>query len=86
MPCPPPRLIVSPRDRFGRLTVITAAGVRYRCPGGKTYRGALVICDCPDATVKIVPVHALTSGATQSCGCWHDELTAGLYARTRRAP
>jgi hypothetical protein len=54
--------------RFGRLVVVGLAGVdRWGKPR------FTVRCDCPAATVKVVLRNSLTSGRTQSCGCFQKE-------------
>jgi len=53
--------------RFGRWTVIRKYG---RNPKGKI----MWLCKCDCGTAKIVRGTALTTGATQSCGCLAKEL------------
>src|SRR6516164_682658 len=55
-------------QRFGRLVVVGLAGVDQWGKSRFTVR-----CDCPAATVKVVLRHSLTSGRTQSCGCFQKE-------------
>jgi hypothetical protein len=55
------------RMSFGRLTVLG------RAPNNK--RGVVCRhCVCVDGTKKEIPGSDLTSGHTQSCGCWKLEL------------
>jgi hypothetical protein len=55
-------------QRFGRLVVVGLAGVDRWGKSRFTVR-----CDCPAATVKVVLRTSLTSGRTQSCGCFQKE-------------
>jgi len=57
--------VISPGDRYGRLTVI--AEVRKAAADGKRYRAALCRCDCGKETTPRMT--SLCSGDAQSCGC-----------------
>lgn len=54
--------------RFGRLTVVRMTEKVY---GGKRYKAAECRCDC--GKVKVYALSNLTSGATQSCGCYRNQ-------------
>jgi len=51
-------------QRFGQLIVIALAKERY-------HEGAVWICKCDCGNEKMIPVTALVSGHTKSCGCLH---------------
>ena len=55
---------------FGRLTVQR----RSANPKRKRERYWDCICSCPNATLTTVSTNKLTSGHTQSCGCYADEV------------
>jgi hypothetical protein len=59
------RRVVSPGDKFGRLTVI--AEVQKAASDGRRYRAALCRCDCGKETTP--RISSLNSGDVQSCGC-----------------
>lgn len=61
--------ILSPGQRFGRLTVLRRAE--------KNRRGRnLWLCSCACGNTVSVETYALTSGNTQSCGCLRQELSS----------
>lgn len=60
-----PKLIISPGDAFGRLTVIAEAEKR---PEGRYFQ-----CECRCGNVRTVRRYLLWSGRTQSCGCFGRE-------------
>ena len=59
------RHVVSPGDKYGRLTVI--AEVHKVAADGRRYRAALCRCDCGKETTP--RISSLNSGDAQSCGC-----------------
>jgi len=59
------RHVVSPGDKYGRLTVI--AEVQKVAADGRRYRAALCRCDCGKETTP--RISSLNSGDAQSCGC-----------------
>ena len=59
------RHVVSPGDKYGRLTVI--AEVQKVAADGRHYRAALCRCDCGKETTP--RISSLNSGDAQSCGC-----------------
>ena len=69
-----PTKIISPNDRYGRLTVIQQVPNE---PG--THCMYLVVCDCGNR--KTIRSSVLRSGRTISCGCYQRE-TAALVNRT----
>ena len=59
--------ILSPGQRFGRLTVLHRAG--------KNKRGRnLWMCSCECGSITAVETHSLICGGIQSCGCLRNEL------------
>ena len=56
-------------QKFGRLTVIERAT-------DKKYSRPHWICQCECGNTKIIQGNSLTSGATQSCGCFNKERTS----------
>lgn len=54
--------------KFGRLTIIDFAEIRYR--------RAFWLCECVCGNVKIVDGIRLRSGKTRSCGCLRREMSA----------
>lgn len=64
------RLIDLTGMRFGRLTVVSRSDNRGKQPCWKC------VCDC--GTEKIVQGNSLRSGAIQSCGCLHREVTGSI--------
>lgn len=73
-------LVVSPGQRYGRLTTIAPDG--FRVYGARRLRYAMwrVVCDCGSA--RTVRADSLRHGETRSCGCIRAEM---LRARNRRA-
>lgn len=67
----PPRVLVSPGDKFGKLTVVFV----FQLDGRNAE--CFVQCDCGNTLVKFK--HNLTSGHTKSCGC--DRVAAGKARR-----
>jgi len=65
---------IAPGMRFGRLTVIGRAGsspsgeARWKCR-----------CDCGNFSQPLAS--SLRRGTTQSCGCYHKEITRKRFAR-----
>ena len=59
------RHVLSPGDKYGRLTVI--AEVQKVAADGKRYRAALCRCDCGKQTAP--RISSLRAGDAQSCGC-----------------
>lgn len=73
-----PRTVqVAAGDTFGRLTVIREVEADRR--------SVEVRCSCPAATVKVLALATLTSGAVKSCGCYNREVAAER-ARARTLP
>lgn len=65
-------------QRFGRLVALFDVGIAKR-------RHWCCRCDC--GTERIVPVDALTSGKTRSCGCLKAEIiSAGAHMTHGHAP
>lgn len=62
-----PQMVNRVGARFGRLTVLKHEGVRA---GHRYWR-----CKCDCGEMRIVESGNLTSGNTQSCGCWQKEVT-----------
>lgn len=60
--------------RFGRLAVISLHSKGSRQLGHPRYR---CVCDCGNEC--IVQANNLTSGNTQSCGCYHAENLNGMF-------
>src|SRR5688572_16985870 len=74
-----PRTHVSPGQRFGRLTVLTADRFRTQ-PSGHRVRLCLARCDCgTEVTVKAV---SLSTGHTRSCGCYHRDTIRTPFRST----
>jgi hypothetical protein len=61
------KLVISPSDRFGRLTILD----RETGPGRKKW---ICRCDCGET----VAVSASNMPKTSSCGCYNREKTASL--------
>lgn len=59
---------IKPGTRFTRWTVIRFDGIK------DTYSHYLCRCDC--GTVRSVNTRSLTTGNSQSCGCYHKEVSA----------
>jgi hypothetical protein len=59
------RHVVSPGDKYGRLTVI--GEVQKAAADGRRYRAALCRCDCGKQTAP--RISSLAAGDAQSCGC-----------------
>jgi hypothetical protein len=80
----PPKLFVTPGQRFGRGTVIDP---EIRVPLGKqtdqTGRGARLLCDC--GTEYMALIKHLTNGSITSCGCAHREASTARI-RGMRSP
>lgn len=55
-------------QRFGRLTAVS------RQPSRAGHTHWLFVCDC--GALKVANLHNVTSGRSQSCGCWSREKTA----------
>lgn len=53
---------------FGRLTAI-------RCAGRNKHKQILWLCRCVCGNERVVVAGSLANGDTQSCGCWHKEIT-----------
>lgn len=68
-------------QRFGRLTVISMAGVRDT-PNRK-YSLAYCICDC--GTERVIISSFLIAGTTVSCGCYRNEVHSEMM-RARSGP
>lgn len=66
-----PRLIVTPGDRYGRLSIVNECE-RHTTASGRTCRMFTCRCDC-GSEVK-VKLERLRSGHTRSCGCVNREL------------
>lgn len=69
-------------QRFGRLLVLERAGT-YETPNGSKKPLWLCRCDCGN-TAKVV-TQGLTTGTTNSCGCYQKEATgnrARVHGRT----
>jgi hypothetical protein len=54
-------------QKFGRLTVVELV------PSGPQHHGARWRCVCSCDATTVVFGHSLTSGKTQSCGCWQKQ-------------
>lgn len=65
--------------KFGRLTAIYPTELRYK---GQIMW--LFKCDCGKEITT--PISWVTSGNTQSCGCWHDERIAIYNKEAKRKP
>ena len=61
---------------FGRWHVDSLANCRYTPCGSKLY---MYNCTCECGTKRTVISTALTSGASQSCGCLHKEIISKLF-------
>lgn len=60
-------------QRFGRLTAVCRVKLRH------LYKGTFWLCHCDCGYDAITTAQRLKSGATQSCGCLHDELLSERY-------
>lgn len=63
-------------QRFGRLIAIRRVGSR-RYPGGGTLSMWECKCDCGNTIT--IPLCALKTGNTQSCGCLHKENVRNIH-------
>lgn len=61
-----PRIIISSGQKYGRLTIISCAGIIRRFNWWK--------CRCDCGKEKTVRSTRLTSGTTISCGCYRTEI------------
>lgn len=60
--------------RFGRLKVLSFDHFKYKKkPNGYEYKVKVWLCECDCGTQKLVEHSSLTSGNTQSCGCYMKE-------------
>ena len=57
-------------EQFGRLTVLSRAGTKYK--------GAAWLCRCDCGLEKVIPGVSLRLNRTQSCGCLQAEIVAEL--------
>lgn len=62
------KYVITPGMRFGRFTVLSEDNPRIDTDGYPSRRMIKVQCDC--GTERIVYLHKLRSGHTQSCGCY----------------
>lgn len=62
-------------ERFGRLVVVAKAEDKIDKKSGKHKSQWYCDCDCGTKN-KIIVGSSLTSGATQSCGCLHSEISS----------
>lgn len=62
----PAKLDIRPGDKYGRYTII-----REVLPHKKHRR---FLCECQCGTIKEVPLSALKSGSSKSCGCYMREV------------
>lgn len=74
------RITDMPGQKFGRLTVIREAAPLIHYTTKRRVAIRMFECRCDCGTVKTVRMFSLRNGATVSCGCYHNELSA-LQAR-----
>ena len=67
------QILITPGDRFGRLTVIEAGAKEGRNPRWRC------LCECGQTT-STTPSN-LANGRTQSCGCMQKEMRASIGLR-----
>ena len=60
------RIVVTPGERFGRLTVIQEAENQY----GHRY----ILCQCDCGNQKTINLNSLVKGMSKSCGCYRREF------------
>lgn len=68
---------------FGRLTVIRQTD-DYISPQGRHYARWLCECSCEEHNQCVVTGSCLTTGHTQSCGCYAREQAADFCSKTKR--
>lgn len=64
----PNSIIVSPGDRFSRLTVLREAETQ------KKHRRFECLCEC--GMVTVTPLSNLRNGTAKSCGCWQKQVVS----------
>lgn len=61
---------------FNRWHVDSIAPCTYTPGGSKLFQ---YYCTCECGTKRVVTARSLTSGRSQSCGCWHKDLLSDLF-------
>lgn len=62
------KIVVTPGERFGRLTVIRESDKQY----GHRY----ILCQCDCGKQKTINLNSLVKGTSKSCGCYRSEYIA----------
>lgn len=80
---------VSIGTRYGIVRVIGEAGFKWVGESGARRRYVRALCDC--GSEFVIPLNALRSGNTKSCGCWSSirkrlPRTHGFASRSGRSP